>query len=197
MAFSVDAIRLTEEANLEITGGPSFSTNVVQTKSGYRQANKNWQFALWKVRLRYIRRSGDFTPIIAFWLGRRGPAHPFKIQDPLDHTDAGNGQVILHNGQYRLAKVYPDDVRPYTRLITSPVSGTIALSGVAKSGGGFCTAADVNMTTGVIANATSTGTWTGQFDIPVAFTGDFFEYNMQPGGIIDCMDVMVEEVRVP
>jgi uncharacterized protein (TIGR02217 family) len=173
-----------------------FQTQVTQTNSGYRYANPLWQYALWRVELTFRRDIAEFQDILAFWLGRKGPAYPFLVEDPSDHTDNGWGAVINDAGTYRLAKVYSDTVRPYTRIITRPKEGTIVLDGVAKDGGGECTEADVDLTTGIIADATSTGTATFEFEIPVAFTEDGLQFSYDPAQIAEIGRLVAQEVRV-
>lgn len=197
MSVIIDEIDLPAIPQLELSGGPRFQTQVTKTNSGYRYANANWKYALWTVRIRFVKRSSTMQALIAFWLARGGPARPFRVLDPHDYTDNGWGQVIIDDdGNYRLAKVYPDDIRPYTRLITRPIAGTVTLSGVAKSGGGFCTADDVDYTTGIVASATSTGTATYQFKIPVAFNSDVVDVSYKVGDLSDWAEIEVEEVRI-
>jgi uncharacterized protein (TIGR02217 family) len=177
-------------------GGPTFQTQVTKTNGGYRFANSNWEYALWHVRIRFVNYSALMQKIVGFWLARKGPARGFIIEDPFDHDDNGWGKVALVSGSYRLVKEYPDDVAPYKRLITRPKTGTVTLTGVAKSGGGTCTESDVDLTTGIIANATSTGTATYEFEIPVAFTSDGLKFNYQVGDVAEMAELEAEELRV-
>jgi len=187
----IDPIRLDEAAlpQLEMKGGPMFSTGVIRTQSGWRQANQVWSDALWQIKLQYrYAFDGDFEQIVNFFLGRRGPAYPFLARDPSDYADDGHGKVLLINGVYRLVKEYPDAIRPYRRIITRPF-GEIVVAGVSGSG----LALDTD--TGIIANATSSGTWQGLFDVPVCFMGDEMSYSYDPAMIGD-WQASLEEVRI-
>ena len=188
MATVIDPIRLVQMPQLKMQGGPAFSTQVIRTQSGWRQANQNWEYALWKMRIRYVRRvRGDFDEIIRFFLGRRGPEFPFLARDPADHRDDGVGKVLLVNGVYRLVKEYPDTVRPYRRVITKPY-GTINILGVPGT-------LALNTSTGIVAGATGPGTWTGEFDVPVCFMGDPMDYDYSVADIAE-WEAELEEVRI-
>lgn len=187
---TIDNILLSQSPRLKITGGPNFSTTLTRTQSGWRSGNANWGSALWKFTIKYIEKAEDFQDIIAFWLGRVGPAYAFLISDPADNSDGGNGAVKLIDGEYRLVKNYPDEIRPYTRIITRPIN-PVTLSGVSGT-------PVVDYTTGIVSGATSEGTWTGSFYVPVAFMSDSMDYDFKPAGANGYMewDVHVEEVRV-
>lgn len=77
---------------------------------------------------------------------------------------------------------------PYTRrIITRPIEGTITVSGDGS----------LNYTTGILAGRSSgTGTWTGNFDVPVQFVTTEPQFDRDPGGFIEWTDVVLREVRV-
>lgn len=193
MAYTiVDNIILASDPRLKISGGPTFSTTVTTTRSGWRSAQSNWSEPLWVYTIKYIETRDNFQEIINFWLGRCGPAYAFLIEDPVDKSAGEDGHVKKIGDKYFLTKKYDDSVRPFYRRITRPVVAGVTLSDVAGE------SLTVSATTGEVEGATSEGTWTGDFRVPVAFTADRMDYDFRPStksGYFE-WDVEVKEVRV-
>ena len=130
-------------------GGPAFSTQVVVTGSGHEQRNSQWSDA----RLNYdagvgLRSEADLGVLINFFRARRGQAHGFRFNDPLDNSSAMHGSVIMAADQalgfgdggitrFPLIKRYGDGDDPQCRRITRPVTGSVrvAVDGVERSSG--------------------------------------------------------------
>lgn len=130
-------------------GGPAFSTQVVVTGSGHEQRNSQWSDA----RLNYdagvgLRSEADLGTLIGFFRARRGQAHGFRFNDPLDNSSAALGAVIAPTDQllgvgdggmtrFPLVKLYGDSADPQRRRITRPVAGSVrvAIDGIERSSG--------------------------------------------------------------
>ena len=130
-------------------GGPAFSTQVVVTGSGHEQRNSQWSDA----RLNYdaglgLRSETDLGTLIDFFRARRGQAHGFRFNDPLDNSSAALGGPVTPTDQpigtgnggltrFALVKFYGEGADPQRRRITRPVVGTvrIAIDGIERSSG--------------------------------------------------------------
>lgn len=190
---------LPADIQLEIVGGPNWNTSIVETGAGWSHANINWADALWYWKIKYIKRDVNFDPFIAFFLARRGRAYGFEFFDWTDHSDRYRdqqnginqsiGKVKLIDGKYRLCKVYPDPILPYTRIIQRPISGTVTLSGVEGT-------PVVDYNTGIVSGATSEGNAAFEFRVPVMFDSDRMEFKQDPAGVTEWTEVGIREVRV-
>jgi len=144
-------------------------------------------YGLWFITASYKRAvvTGSLDLVYATFLGSQGGAYGFLVLDPIDCTDSalgGFGVVVQVGGVYRLAKLYTNNTLNYYRLIRRPFTsgaGAVVLSGVAGAG------LSLDPTTGIIANATSTGTWSGSFWIPMRFLDDGLAITSGPDGIVD------------
>lgn len=163
------------------SGGPSFSTTVVETQSGYESRNINWQQA----RHQYdaapgIRSESDLAALRNFFAARRGRAFAFRFTDYLDYSSAllgnnvtpfdqilgtGNGSVTA----FPLIKHYGDGVRRITR--PQAASLRIAINGAeVTSGWSLGDLGVVNFTAAPVSGATITAGFL--FDVPVRFEQD-------------------------
>lgn len=162
--MSFHEIELDRENCLEATGGPIGRTVINVAYSGKETRLVRWPTVRYSYTIQYVARatSTKFRNLLSFILARKHNAYGFRLYDWTDHDDWGNGRVALVNGVYRLVKDYDDSINPYTRIITKPINGTVVLSGV----GGTPV---IDYTTGIVSGASSTGTWTGEFNVPVRF----------------------------
>lgn len=192
MAFK--EIRLDPLISMDATGGPAFNTTIVESPSGREQRNAEWPNSRreWNIRFKVLWRGEStnlarFRALVSFFNCRQGSFEGFRFKDFTDYTDWGVGKVQLIGGVYRLVKQYTDGTNTYNHIIRKPVNGTIVLSGVTGTG------LVLDTTTGIIANATSTGTWTGEYDVPVRFTIDKMNYKPNAKGHVDWDGVTVIE----
>jgi uncharacterized protein (TIGR02217 family) len=173
------------------SGGPEFSTQVVISGSGREQRNASWADA----RLRFdagvgVRSEADLKRLIGFFRARRGQAHGFRFNDPLDNSSAPPGQPRDANDQplglgdglttrFALVKLYGEGPDPQRRRITRPQVGSVLValdgleqpSGWVLAPGGFvdfavAPAADALVSAGYL------------FDVPVRFAADRIEVSM-------------------
>lgn len=187
---------------------PAFSTQIVESLSGYERRSSDWADA----RLRFdagpgVRSEADLIDLIAFFRARRGAARGFRFTDPFDHQSAPPGQVVSAldqrlglgdgvTGEFPLAKLYGTGEEAQRRLITRPVAGSIrvAVDGVEQTGGWS------HAGLGVIAfdNAPAAGavlTCGYRFDVPVRFAEDRLEINRATFAAGEAPSVPLIEVR--
>ncbi len=192
------------------TGGPQFSTGMVEFASGFEQRNINWAEA----RARYdlgtgVRTDDDLSAIAAFFRARRGRAYGFRFKDAADFKSCAPSQDVTALDQtidtgdgsataFPLTKTYESGGESYIRTITKPVAGSvrIGLGGVETPSGW-----SVDTSTGVVtfdsppANG-MTITAGFEFDVPVRFADDALSVSSETFGAGSAPDIPVVEIRV-
>lgn len=159
---------------------PEFSTSVAVTASGHERRNALWSDA----RLRFdvgpgIRSEAELGVLIAFFRARYGPAHGFRLRDPLDHSsNAMTGaptptDQILGVGdgvtaRFQLCKHYGEQIRPITRPV--PESIAVSVDGVAASGWSHAGGGAIVFETAPPAGSQVRAGFL--FDVPVRFAED-------------------------
>ena len=191
-------VRFPLELGYGATGGPQFSTQVVTTGSGFEQRNSGWSDA----RLHYdagvgVRSEADLSTLIAFFRARRGQAHGFRFNDPLDHDAAA---VVLGVGdgvttRFALRKTYGSGDDAQSRRITRPVAGTVsvALAGVVTSGWSLGELGQLDFIAAPSAGVTVTASF--GFDVPVRFAEDRIDVGLASWRAGDLPSVPLVEVR--
>ncbi len=192
------------------TGGPQFSTSIVEFASGFEQRNMNWADA----RARYnvgsgVKSEDDLAAIAAFFRARRGRAYGFRFKDFMDFKScAPSGGVTaldqpIGTGDgsataFQLVKTYGSGGEIYSRPVTRPVAGTvlIALDGIAASSGWI-----VDTATGLVSfddpPAAGVSITAGfEFDVPVRFGEDALDLSAETFGAGAVPDIPIIEIRV-
>lgn len=199
--------RMNECLSYGARGGPVFSTSRSFSSSGRRSANKNWSAPLHRYDVAYaIRTEENFEEVRNFFYVVSGAFDGFRFKDHQDYRDGGNGVLVLVSGStYQMRKNYVLGSRTYSRIIQKPVSGSIKVfrtrAGVTTDITGTST---ITFATGVVTvtghASGDTYTWTGEFDVPVAFTSDEFLASIvnRSGDqfLIDGGPIEVEEIRL-
>lgn len=123
----IDNVRLPVDIERGARGGPGFKTTIITMSSGMEQRNIEWSLARGSWNVGYgIRDRDDMDEVYQFFLARRGRGRGFRFKDWLDYS--ANLQLPVGTDTTRqLVKVYPDDVSPYTRIITLPIADTLVV----------------------------------------------------------------------
>lgn len=191
-------VRFPLELGYGATGGPQFSTQVVTTGSGAEQRNSSWADA----RLHYdagvgIRSEADLATLIAFFRARRGQAHGFRFNDPLDHAAAGE---MLGSGdgvrtRFLLTRTYGSGDDAQVRRITRPVPGTVVVGvgGALASGWAPGELGAVDFAVAPPPGASVTASF--EFDVPVRFAEDRIDVGLASWRAGDLPSVPLVEVR--
>lgn len=203
------------------TGGPGYSTEIVETDSGKEQRIANWSAPRHRFNAAYgIRTLAQLQIVKVFYAARLGSANGFRFKDFFDFTthvdgksahtkddvDIGTGDGTLTS--FQLVKKYTSGSVTRTLKITKPVDNTtlIALDGAAALTEGVDYT--VNDATGVVlfgsAPALNEVITAGcEFDRPVRFTEDADELlqanyaNFGEGSISDLPLIeLVDEVPI-
>lgn len=191
MTTIVHPVILNIDPNLDMNGGPMFSSEITQPLSGETGTAANWDEALWEWTIRFVRESKDFSKALGFYLARKGPAFGWEFYDPFDNRDDDNegiGMVKTFADSKRyLCKKYPDvdDYNPYYRKIK--LASNISYTGVSGT-------PLYDEETGEITGADSDGLATFDFLNPVVFMTDMMKI-ARDAATGEWADVTVRELR--
>lgn len=195
--------RLPERFAFGARGGPMWSTEVVKTVGGQRFANANWSMPLHLYDVSQgIKTQEDFDIIRAFHYNVGGRRDGFRFKDWSDYKAVAQPTSLIVTDTYQLLKRYTSGSRTFDRAIYKPV--TVVVTRTPLIGSAVVISPTVDLNTGQIAvTGHTTGdvyTWSGEFDVPVAFVQDQLEAvienkNQHDGFLISWPSVQVEETR--
>ena len=181
-------VRLRDDIERGVTGGPEFNTNIAALSSGFEQRNQSWAQDRRRFDVGYgINTEDQFGEILNFFKARRGRLFGFRFKDWSDFKiEAFDGTAqTLGTGdgtttQFQLIKSYQDTGGTYTQNILKPVDGTVQIfiDDVLQTSG-----VSVNPNDGVVTFTTAplageVITCTGEYDIPVRFDTDRFDITL-------------------
>jgi uncharacterized protein (TIGR02217 family) len=196
--------RLPERFSFGAKGGPAFSTEVVKTAGGQRYANKNWTMPLHMYDVSAnVKTQTDFESIRAFFYNVSGQFDGFRFKDWADYQATSQPLTAIVTGStYQMTRAYIFGTRTFSRPIYKPNAGasfTRTRSGVTSSiSPSYSTTTGVVTVTGHVAG--DTYAWSGEFDVPVAFTSDLCEASIDDKSagqfVISWPDIQVQEIRL-
>lgn len=168
----IESPRFPDAISYGSSGGPTFFNNRVVTPSGQRKVNirRTQPLGTYAVGLG-VRTQEQLNELHAFFMACYGGAVAFRYRDWADYKVTAAQGILksLPDGKKQLYKRYAiSESFHFDRLIQKPVQGTVSLFGGAGT---------VDYTTGIVTGATATA-WSGEFDVPVAFSGDSFSANI-------------------
>ena len=130
-------LRFPEAISRGARGGPERRTQIVELASGAEERNASWANSRRRYDVAYgIRRADDLAAVVAFFEARNGRLHGFRFKDWADFKSclpsqtpaafdqplgSGNGTAT----QFQLVKLYLSGAQSWTRVITTPVAGTV------------------------------------------------------------------------
>lgn len=198
MAF--EEVRFPTDISYGSSGGPEYSTDIVEIASGFEQRNSNWQQARARYNVAHgVKTKAQLDALIAFFRARKGRANGFRFKDWSDYQ-ATNSAIGTGDGStqtFQLAKAYISGSTTETRHIRKPVSGTITVyvNGTAQTSG-----VSVDTTTGVctftsppVNAATITADF--EFDVPVRFNTDRLSATLDQYGSHSWNEIPLIEIR--
>ncbi len=203
------------------SGGPSASTDVIRTDSGFRKSNQRWNQRLHRLNLKYgIRSASDVHDILEIfnalngradsglardwsdWNSTDGNMKPLATFTATDQPLVDNAGAILGNGSttlYTMRKAYVQGSATHNRRVFKPQNGTIliAVNSVTQT---EITDYTIDYGEGEVTFVVAPGnaltvTWGGAFYIPVAFEDDFFPQNIDFNDIRSIPDIPLMEVK--
>lgn len=201
-------VRFPLELGYGAAGGPTFSTQVVVTGSGHEQRNSQWSDA----RQSYdaglgVRSEADLAHLLGFFRARRGQAHGFRFNDPIDNRSSdfgvpigpGDQQLGLGDGgqtRFKLVKRYGHSEAAQVRRVTRPIAGSVRvsvdgaerISGWSLGEGGWLDF-DVAPGAGAVISAGF------EFDVPVRFATDQIDVSIAGWRAGELPSVPLVEIR--
>lgn len=198
MAF-LETPRFPERIAMEARGGPTYSTDVIVVNSGWEQRNQVWSQArlMWDVG-QVVKPEDEYAPLQAFFRNVKGRTHGFRFKDWTDYqvTAAEGFWNTIDSTHFQMVKRYTTGALTENRIITKPISGTVATSGTSVTG------LSIDYATGIATVSTGTLTgWSGEFDVPVRFdtdqmSGRVVDRNRATGLLIQWDSIPLVEIRV-
>lgn len=194
-----DNVRLPDDVEKGARGGPRFQTSITVLATGAEQRNVDWSTQRARWELSYgIQDKVDFDAVIRFFYARQGRARGFRFKDWSDFEgeaqNIGTGTGVLTT--FQLVKKYTSVVT-YTRNITRPVTGTVAIyfDSVLQVSG-----YTVNYDTGVVTfspapTAAVVITADFEFDVPVRFDTDELQLRLETATAAAVESLPVVELR--
>ena len=207
MAFH--EVRFPDNISRGARGGPERRTQIVEMASGDEERNGSWAGSRRRYDASYgIRKADDLAAVTAFFEARRGRLYGFRWKDWADYKSGlpsasptavdqplgtGNGLETT----FQLVKLYPSGAQSWTRTITKPVAGTVAL---ALNGVPQITGWTVNTTTGVVTFSTAPAPGVAitagfEFDVPVRFDTDSLDVTLDFERLGSITSIPLIEVR--
>ncbi|RMF35062.1 MAG: TIGR02217 family protein [Alphaproteobacteria bacterium] len=207
MAFH--EVRFPDDISRGARGGPERRTQIVELASGDEERNASWANSRRRYDVAYgIRRADDLAAVVAFFEARNGRLYGFRFKDWADYksclpstTPSATDQVIgTGDGAtkaFQLVKAYSSGGRTWTRTITKPVAGSVAVAidGVEQASGW-----SVDTTTGLVtfnaAPASGVSITAGfEFDVPVRFDTDTLDVTLDLERLGSITSIPLLEIR--
>lgn len=190
--MSFHEVRFPEEISYGSSGGPQYSTAVIESESGLEQRVPRWADPRHSYDVSFgIKTPEELSRVREFYIARKGPASGFRFKDWQDfHSLPGDGghqsspgvrdQLIgVGTGttaSFQLVKRYASGPTSYLRRITKPVSGSVRVwvNGVEQAlGAGF----NLDSSSGLVTLSSPPPVGhlveaSFEFDVPVRFVSD-------------------------
>jgi uncharacterized protein (TIGR02217 family) len=215
-------VRLPEDVERGMVGGPMFKTTVLQLDSGVEQRNIDWSQPKGQWDVAYGLMSlkdndlGTYIELVRdFFYARRGRAFGFRFKDWGDYQigdytspeataqDIGLGDDVTV--AFQVYKRYTSGGVDFDRTIKKLVNGTVkVLLDGAVQVSGYTVDNDTGIITFVTPPASTGGTGPDdevvvsvalEFDVPVRFDDDHLRLNVQQAHIGQIESIPITEVR--
>lgn len=128
MLQAFDDVRLPEDIERGVIGGPEYRTTVNRLVNAREQRNSEWDYPLFSSNIGYgVQKREDLETIYAFFHARKGRARGFRFRNWLDYkvTTGAVGTIVGEPLERQLIRTYEDDVNPQIRIVTRPVASTL------------------------------------------------------------------------
>jgi uncharacterized protein (TIGR02217 family) len=185
----IESPRFPEDISYGSKGGPWVPVERFTPDSGAIIRNRRWAYSYHKADVAYgVTSIAKLEDLLYFW-HVVGPEIGFRYKDWSDFKtcrraetptkdDVNIGTGTGAPATFQLVKKYVRGAYQRSRKILKPISGTVlvAYGGVLQTEGvGFT----INYATGILSGSPGAGvavTWGGEFDLPMIFALDQFEF---------------------
>ena len=181
-------VNLPKYIEIFAVGVSEFNTSCATSMSGREARSSDSQIARRRYLLKGCRLSqSQFDAFNSFFIARAGKRFSFRLKDYFDFTV--DKQIIAIGDdietKFQLKKLYHDDFAPYLRNITKPKINTLKL----WLNNEEIIPQDIGSDTGIVQLSKAVPTATSlaasfEFDVPVRFANDSFEYSFNQDGTI-------------
>ncbi len=202
MTSSFAEIQFPPDISYGSSGGPVYSTDIVETFNGHEQRNINWQLPRAKYNVAHgVKKQAQMEALIEFFHARRGRAIGFRFKDWLDYK-ANNQQIGTGDDattEFQLVKTYSNAGQEIIRNISKPVDNDefkIFLDSIEQTNG-----YSVDYVTGIVnfdtpPNNGAIITANFEFDVPVRFDTDSLDASIDDFGTRSWSDIPLIELRL-
>jgi len=196
--MSFHDVNLPRHIEVFAIGSSEFSTSCAVSMSGREvrsldAASPKRRYTLKDCRLSAL----QFEAFNSFFKARGGRRFSFRLRDHFDYIAArqiiaiGDGSAI----EFQLQKTYEDKVNPYVRTITKPIAASVNLWSDMED----IIPNSIDANTGIVRLAQPLAGGASlsasfEFDVPVRFACDEFQYSLSKDGSIILNDVELIEV---
>lgn len=191
-------INLPDFMEIYAQGVSEFSTSCAITLSGRENRSSNINFPKRRYNLKNCKLSEvQFEIFNSFFIARLGSRYSFRLKDYFDYKVINEqfGDADVQVGRLQLKKTYNDAVSSFLRKITKPRKDSIKFwfNGVQVDEW------TVDYTAGIISFLKEIPqqtiiTASYEFDVPVRFANDSFQYCLNNDGTISILDTELLEV---
>jgi uncharacterized protein (TIGR02217 family) len=198
MTINFHNVNLPKDIEIFAVGTIEFSTICVSAKSGREIRVSNSILPRRNYLLKDCRLSeGQFETFSSFFCARGGKRYAFRLRDRCDfkikNQLLGKGNNLIF--EFQLVKTYPDSAAPYIRQITKPVKDSVSVYSDKEK----IIPKLINWDKGIIVLSSPLPKDENifadfQFDVPVRFDKDNFQYDFNEDGTISLDDVRLIEV---
>ena len=179
-------------------GVSEFSTSCATSMSGREIRSSDQKIPRRKYTLKECKLSvTQFESFNSFFIARCGQRYGFRLKDYCDFSAIKQSINPCHNLRniFQLSKTYEDNVTPHIRKITKPKISTIKLSINDKE----IVPQHIDANLGIVTLNNSLEISqeliaSFEFDVPVRFAIDSFQYNLNTNGTISLNNIEIIEV---
>ncbi|QLK50598.1 TIGR02217 family protein [Ehrlichia ruminantium] len=192
--------RFPEDISYGSTGGPEFTTSIIETNNGYEYRKINISYPRNKYNIMYsVKSEEELLKLINFFYIHKGKAIGFRFKDWADYKTIQQKIGIGDNHQttFQLIKTYKVDQFSYIRTIAKPVINTVKIYyNDSIKNNGF----SVNLSNGQIkfdiAPKDGIEIFADyEFDVPVRFDSDYLPYSIDNYKQYNCNNITLIEVK--
>lgn len=193
------SVNLPQYIEIFAVGVSEFTTSCATSMSGREARSSDSQIARRRYLLKGCRLSqSQFNTFNSFFIARAGKRFSFRLKDYFDFVV--EKQIIATGDDvetmFQLQKLYQDDFVPYLRTITKPKINTVKLW---KNNNEEIFPQEIDLNTGIVklSRPVPQGEQlvaSFEFDVPVRFANDSFEYSFNQDGTISLNNAELVEV---
>ena len=171
--------RLSTKVAMGFTGGPEWSTAIVEMDNGREVRNGQWMYPRHRYSAEYPNLlDGARREVLEAFHAARGRLHAFRFHD-FNDADAEGAPLLPEIGTttpVQLVKTYQLGSATSSRLIQAPMSCVV------RDSSGTPVAGSVDTTTGLFTPASAweddAFSWSGEFDVWVRFDSDYNAFTL-------------------